>query len=74
MIHLIYLRTRIMLHKDEMNSFKRNGAVLIKGKFSKEWADKLRKGIDEDISNPSPRLVRHTKNENAPGYFEDFWT
>jgi hypothetical protein len=63
-----------MLHKDEMNSFKCNGAVLIKGKFSKEWTDKLRKGIDEDISNPSPRLVRHTKNENAPGYFEDFWT
>ena len=63
-----------MLHKDEIHSFNRDGAVLIKGKFSKEWTDKLRRGIDEDISNPSPRFVRHTKNENAPGYFEDFWT
>lgn len=63
-----------MLNKDEVNSFKRDGAVLIKGKYSKEWIDKLRRGIDENISSPSPRFVRHTKNENAPGYFEDFWT
>ena len=63
-----------MLNKNEVNSFKRDGAVLIKGKFSKEWIDKLRRGIDENISSPSPRFVRHTKNENAPGYFEDFWT
>jgi len=63
-----------LLNKDEISNFKRDGAVLIKGKFAKEWIEGLRRGIDEDIKNPSPRFVRHTIDENAPGYYEDFWT
>jgi hypothetical protein len=63
-----------LLAPEEIKHFKRDGAVLIKGKFDKQWLDKLRRGIDEDIKNPSPRFERHTKDINAPGYFEDFWT
>jgi hypothetical protein len=63
-----------LLTPEEINQFKRDGATLIKGKFDKKWIDKLSRGIDEDIKNPSPRFERHTKDINAPGYFEDFWT
>jgi ectoine hydroxylase-related dioxygenase (phytanoyl-CoA dioxygenase family) len=63
-----------LLTPEQVNLFKRDGAVLIKGKFDKYWIDSLTRGIDEDIKNPSPRFERHTKDLNAPGYFEDFWT
>ena len=63
-----------MLNKDEVESFKRDGAALIKGRFDKRWIDKLRQGIKHDMHKPRARFVRHTKDENAPGYFEYFWT
>ncbi|MFM1606297.1 MAG: phytanoyl-CoA dioxygenase family protein [Candidatus Pseudothioglobus sp.] len=63
-----------MPSQSEINQFKKDGAVLIKGKFEKKWIEKLRNGINEDINNPSPRFVRHTKDKDVPGYFEDFWT
>ena len=62
-----------MLSQSEINQFNKDGAVLIKGKFEKQWIEKLRNGINEDINSPSPRFVRHTKDKDAPGYFEDFW-
>ena len=63
-----------MLSQSEINQFNRDGAVLIKGKFEKKWIAKLKNGINEDINNPSPRFARHTKDKEAPGYIEDFWT
>ena len=63
-----------LLNTDQIDQYEKEGAVLIKGKFDSEWIEKLRKGISKDIKNPSPRFVRHTKDNNAPGYFEDFWT
>ena len=62
------------LSADLIDQYKQDGAVLIKGKFDRDWIEKLRKGISKDIKNPSPRFVRHTKDDNAPGYYEDFWT
>ena len=38
-----------LLTSEEIKQFKRDGAALIKGKFHKQWIDKLRRGIDEDI-------------------------
>lgn len=64
----------MMLTKDEINNFKLNGAVLIKGRFNKQWIDKLSRGVNDDMSNPNTKCVRHTKDDNAPGYFENFWT
>jgi len=63
-----------MLSQSEINQFNKDGAVLLKGKFEKQWIEKLKNGINEDINNPSPRFVRHTKDKDGPGYFEDFWT
>ena len=56
----------ILTHR-EIDQFKVDGAVIIKGKFSRQWIEKLRDGIDVDIRHPSPRLARHTKDE-ATGY------
>ena len=63
-----------LLNTDQIDQYRKDGAVLIKGKFDKAWIERLREGISKDILNPSPRFVRHTKDDNLPGYFEDFWT
>ena len=49
-----------ILSKDEINTFKRDGAIFLKGKFDISWIKKLQTGIDKDIKNPSPRFKSHT--------------
>ena len=63
-----------ILSTDLIDQFRKDGAVLIKGKFDRKWIEILREGISKDIENPSPRFERHTKDDDAPGYYEDFWS
>lgn len=60
--------------QSEIETFQRDGVVALRQKFSREWTDLLRETIDESRNLPSPHLVRHTKDPNAPGYYEDFWS
>ena len=62
------------LTKNEINKFKEDGAILLKSKFDQDWIEKLKKGIDKDIKNPSPRFKSHTKKNGIPAYLEDYWT
>ena len=48
------------LSNREINQFKQDGAIFIKGKFDLSWIEKLKKGIERDIKNPSPRFKSHT--------------
>lgn len=59
--------------EDEIAAFRRDGAALLKGKFSTDWIDTLRAGIDADLANPTANFARHTKDPDAPAYLEDFW-
>ena len=58
----------------EINNFKKDGAIFLKGKFDKSWIKKLEKGIERDIKNPSPRFKSHTVEKGIPAYLEDYWT
>ena len=58
---------------DEIAAFRRDGAVALRGKFSLEWIECLRAGIDANLANPSPRFSRHTKDPTVPAYLEEFW-
>ena len=50
----------------ELEQFKKDGAVLIKGKFDNVWIKKLKEGIKKAKNNPSPIFVRHTKDKKLP--------
>ncbi len=63
-----------ILEKSLIAEYKKNGAILIKGKFDKNWMNKLKEGFKKAKNNPSPRFVNHTKDKNSPSYYEDFWT
>ena len=45
-----------ILTNDEINQFKKDGAIFLKGKFDASWIKKLQTGIEKDIKNPSPRF------------------
>ena len=53
-----------IITKIEVDQFKKDGAVLIKGKFDNVWIEKLKKGIKKAKESPSPRFVNHTKDQN----------
>jgi len=63
-----------ILNDKEIKEFNKNGAILLKGKFDKNWIEKLKVGINKAKANPSPRFTNHTKDQNLPCYLEDFWT
>ena len=62
------------LTKSEINQFNKDGAIFIKGKFDVKWIEKLKKGIERDINNRSPRFKSHTLEKGVPAYLEDYWT
>ncbi len=57
-----------ILTNNEIKQFKNDGAIFLKDKFDIQWIEKLKKGIDRDIKNPSPRFKSHTIEENVPKY------
>ena len=63
-----------ILSDTEINNFKKDGAIFLKGKFDISWIKKLEKGIERDIKNPSPRFKSHTVEKGIPAYLEDYWT
>jgi len=63
-----------ILSDTEINNFKKDGAIFLKGKFDTSWIKKLEKGIERDIKNPSPRFKSHTVEKGIPAYLEDYWT
>ena len=60
--------------KTEIEKYINDGAVFLKNKFDIKWIEKLKKGIEKDIKNPSPRFKSHTLKPNVPSYLEDYWT
>ena len=49
-----------MLSNEEIESYKTDGAIVLRKKFDINWIEKLKTGIKKDIKNPSPRFKSHT--------------
>ena len=45
-----------LLTPQKIESFKKDGAIVLRDKFDISWIEKLKKGIERDIKNPSPRF------------------
>lgn len=58
---------------DDIAAFRRDGAVVLRSQFSADWLEQLRQGIDADLNDPTDNLTRHTKDPDAPAYYEDYW-
>ena len=63
-----------LISKEEIEKYNEDGVIFLKNKFDIKWIEKLKKGIEYDIKNPSPRFKSHTIKSNVPAYLEDYWT
>ena len=57
----------------DVAAFRRDGAVALRGRFSEDWLAKLQRGIDAHLTSEAGNVARHTKDPNAPAYYEGFW-
>ncbi|WP_425091619.1 phytanoyl-CoA dioxygenase family protein [Tropicimonas sp. S265A] len=67
------MSTTSTITPDNRTAFSRDGAIVLRNSFSRSWIETLRAGIDADIAKPTENFARHTKDENAPAYIEDYW-
>lgn len=62
-----------VVEQADIETFRRDGVVKLRQKFDPEWLDVLGEAIDQSFAEPRGHFTRHTKDPNAPGYYEDFW-
>ncbi|MEO0636398.1 MAG: phytanoyl-CoA dioxygenase family protein [Pseudomonadota bacterium] len=62
------------LSSADIETFQRDGAVVLRNQFSTDWIDMLREGIDADIASPTDNFTSHTADPDAPAYLEDYWS
>jgi len=61
----------ILINQSDVQSFKEDGVVLLKGVFS-EWIDILVQGAKFHINNPSQRALTHHNKKYQGQFLEDF--
>ena len=60
-----------MLTKDQIEAFKRDGAVMIPGLFA-DWVDDIRAGIDRNMAEPGPYAAENLLGGEAGRFFDDY--
>jgi ectoine hydroxylase-related dioxygenase (phytanoyl-CoA dioxygenase family) len=61
-----------MISRDDIQAFKTDGAICLRGLLSAAQIDLLKKGIDHNLAYPSPRAIVASQAHD-PGFFiEDF--
>ncbi len=64
-----------LLTQDDIDTFQRDGVVLIKGLF-KDHVEKIRKGIERNMAEPGPYAAENLKEGEGGRFFDDYcnWT
>jgi len=63
-----------LLSTEEIDRFRRDGVVALRGRFQPQWLRLLGETVDSALRSPGPNLVNHSKDPEAPAYYEDFWS
>lgn len=62
------------ISEDDVVAFERDGVVVLRQRFDRDWLSLLSETIDQAMDNPGPNLVRHTVEDGVPAYYEDYWS
>jgi len=65
------MATQAILSHDDIDTFQRDGVVLIKGLF-KDWVEPLRAGIDHNMQSPGEFGKNYTKDGQSGHFFGDY--
>ncbi|XP_066947737.1 uncharacterized protein [Macrobrachium rosenbergii] len=64
------MEKEVQVDKALVEQYHRDGAVLVKGAFDNNWVEKVRRGIDKNLRNPSKYF--HNVMEGEGAYFDDY--
>ena len=59
--------------KKNIEDYRHDGVVHLKGAFAAQWIESLRTGIATNMAFPSPRFEARTGAHSSARYCEDFW-
>ena len=59
-----------LVSKDQINSFQKDGVVLIKGLF-KNYIELIRDGIEYNMQQPGPYAAENLKSNEGGRFFDD---
>ena len=67
--------THPLLTQDHIDTYHRDGVVLVKGLFA-DHIDQLRAGIEDNMTNPGPYAAENLKEGEGGRFFDDYcnWT
>jgi len=60
-----------LVSKDQINSFQKDGVVLIKGLF-KNYIELIRDGIEYNMQQPGPYAAENLKSNEGGRFFDDY--
>ena len=55
-----------------IEAFRKEGAAVLRGVISKEWVDRLRHGVDQNMATPGPYTKGYTKDGDPGHFFGDY--
>lgn len=61
-----------ILSKQDIDAFQNDGAVALRGVFSKEWIEKLARGLDKNMEDPGEHRRNYTKDGDPGHFFGDY--
>jgi hypothetical protein len=65
------LKMHKLITDEHVQSFQRDGVVLIKGLFA-DYVDIIRSGIEHNMSNPGPYAAENLKEGEDGRFFDDY--
>jgi len=63
-----------LISQSDIDTFYRDGAVVIRQVLSQDMLNIIDKGIDFNIENPGPRFVDFTKEGTSGKCYKDYWS
>ncbi|MDG2205633.1 MAG: hypothetical protein P8M79_10330 [Alphaproteobacteria bacterium] len=56
---------------EEIETYRRDGIVCLRGFFDADWVEHLREQVDADMAKPSPMRKNVDQKEGEKGFFFD---
>ncbi len=60
------------ISRSQIDDFRRDGVICLRGRFDIEWLDKLSLGMEKNFNDPGPYATRYTRPGDPGGFYDDY--
>ena len=57
---------------EQIDKFKRDGAIVLREMFSRDWLETLARGVDKNFADPGPDATRYTPAGEPGSFYDDY--